>query len=283
MNWTLRVPAYAKLNLALDITGKREDGYHLMHMVMQTVDLCDFLELKRLEAGIEFSCDDPSIPCGEGNIAWKAAAAFFNEAGISGGVAIALRKAIPHEAGLAGGSADAAAVLKGLNQLYEAPFSLSALCRVGEMLGADVPYCIVGGTAEVKGIGEQITPLARFPECTVVIVKPEEGIGTKEAFTRIDRLEQLLHPDVAAMVSAVARKDLKQAAQCMGNVFEQVCTVEEVFSVKERLISLGALGALMSGSGSAVFGVFACFDAAQRAVTVLKEEYGSVFLTKPIY
>lgn len=282
MNQMLTIPAYAKLNLALDITGKRGDGYHLMHMVMQTVDLCDTLELKKIESGISFYCDDASIPCDEGNIAWRAADAFFAASGISGGVAVALHKAIPHEAGLAGGSADAAAVLKGLNQMHGEPFSISELCRLGETLGADVPYCIVGGTAEVEGIGEKVTPLVPLPDCFFVIVKPEEGISTREAFRQIDRREELYHPNVAAMVGAIARQNLKQTIRYLGNVFEQVCTVEEVFTIKERLLSLGALGALMSGSGSAVFGVFSSYDQAQNAIAVLAEQYSSVYLTKPV-
>lgn len=283
MSRVLTLSAKAKLNMALDITGKRKDGYHDMHMIMQTVDLCDTVVLREIPEGISLSCDDPSIPCDEKNIAWKAAEAFFAATHSKGGVAITLYKRIPHEAGLAGGSADAAAVLQGLNQLYGCSLSVSQLCQIGEKLGADVPFCVVGRTAEVKGIGEKITPLPCFPDCFLVIVKPQEGISTKMAFSAIDQKEELIHPQISSMVQAINDHNLERIAALLFNVFEQVCTVEEVFDIKRQLCSMGALNALMSGSGSAVFGLFSSEKQANVCAEEMKKRYSQVFVTKPVF
>ena len=179
----LTVPAPAKLNLSLDIVGVREDGYHLLRMIMQTIDLCDQIVLERADE-ISLTCNLPELPCDERNLAVRAAHAFFERTGLPGGVRMTLDKNIPHGAGMGGGSADAAAVLKGLNELCGTDLSQQELCEIGLRLGADVPFCIVGGTQLAEGVGERLTPLPPLPDCFLLVAKPEQGVSTPEATTR---------------------------------------------------------------------------------------------------
>ncbi|MGI5896771.1 MAG: 4-(cytidine 5'-diphospho)-2-C-methyl-D-erythritol kinase [Oscillospiraceae bacterium] len=274
--------AHAKLNLALDVTGKRADGYHNMNMIMQSVELGDTLTLEKREKGIALFCDDPSAPCDRRNLAWKAAEQFFAFTALPGGISVRIEKRIPAQAGMAGGSADAAAVLVGLNELYKAKLPVDTLCRLGKTLGADVPFCIVGGTAHVTGIGEVICPLQPLPTCFLVIVKPEQGISTQEAFQAIDEQKGLQHFELDPILSGIAHEDLSSVCQNMGNVFEQVTVVQDVFTAKQRLLDLGAEASLMSGSGSAVFGVFRMLEDAEHACRTLQKEYPAVFQTVPV-
>lgn len=270
--------AAAKLNFSLDILGKRPDGYHEMDMVMQTVDLSDDVELSRAE-GISVLSD--GSPDGPANLAWKAAEAFFAAAGITGGVSIRLTKRIPAQAGMAGGSADAAAVLIGLNRLYNAGLSPEALRRAGLSVGADVAYCLVGGTARVRGMGERVEPASQLTVGYLTVVKPPFGISTAEAFRRFDRAEGLTHPDNAALLAAMARGELEALAPFMENVLEQSEGSPEVARIRQKLLDTGALAARMTGSGSAVFGVFREESAARHSAAALAGE-GQVFVTRPV-
>ena len=250
---TLRIKAAAKLNFSLDILGIRPDGYHEMDMVMQTIDLFDDVELSKAGTISVFSDGSPDGP---ENLAWKAAEAFFRAAKRSGGARIRLTKRIPAQAGMAGGSADAAAVLIGLNALYDARLSPEALRDAGLSVGADVPYCLIGGTARVRGIGEIVKPMPPFLSGYLVVAKPAIGISTAEAFRRFDRAENLRHPDIAALLSVMEKGQLDALSLFMENVLEQSEQNETVETLRQELLKNGALAACMTGSGSAVFGLF---------------------------
>lgn len=275
---TLRIKAAAKLNFSLDILGIRPDGYHEMDMVMQTIDLFDDVELSKAGTISVFSDGSPDGP---ENLAWKAAEAFFRAAKRSGGARIRLTKRIPAQAGMAGGSADAAAVLIGLNALYDACLSPEALRDAGLSVGADVPYCLIGGTARVRGIGEIVEPMPPFLSGYLVVAKPAIGISTAEAFRRFDRAENLRHPDIAALLSVMEKGQLDALSLFMENVLEQSEQNETVETLRQELLKNGALAARMTGSGSAVFGLFSEKEAASRCAVALAGENRQIFVTKP--
>lgn len=275
---TLRIKAAAKLNFSLDILGIRPDGYHEMDMVMQTIDLFDDVELSKAGTISVFSDGSPDGP---ENLAWKAAEAFFRAAKRSGGARIRLTKRIPAQAGMAGGSADAAAVLIGLNALYDARLSPEALRDAGLSVGADVPYCLIGGTARVRGIGEIVEPMPPFLSGYLVVAKPAIGISTAEAFRRFDRAENLRHPDIAALLSVMEKGQLDALSLFMENVLEQSEQNETVEALRQELLKNGALAARMTGSGSAVFGLFSEKEAASRCAAALAGENRQIFVTKP--
>lgn len=275
---TLRIKAAAKLNLSLDILGIRPDGYHEMDMVMQTIDLFDDVELSKAGTISVFSDGSPDGP---ENLAWKAAEAFFRAAKRSGGARIRLTKRIPAQAGMAGGSADAAAVLIGLNALYDAHLSPEALRDAGLSIGADVPYCLIGGTARVRGIGEIVEPMPPFLSGYLVVAKPAIGISTAEAFRRFDRAENLRHPDIATLLSVMEKGQLDALSLFMENVLEQSEQNETVETLRQELLKNGALAARMTGSGSAVFGLFSEKEAASRCAVALAGENRQIFVTKP--
>ena len=275
---TLRIKAAAKLNFSLDILGIRPDGYHEMDMVMQTIDLFDDVELSKAGTISVFSDGSPDGP---ENLAWKAAEAFFRAAKRSGGARIRLTKRIPAQAGMAGGSADAAAVLIGLNALYDARLSPEALRDAGLSVGADVPYCLIGGTARVRGIGEIVEPMPPFLSGYLVVAKPAIGISTAEAFRRFDRAENLRHPDIAALLSVMEKGQLDALSLFMENVLEQSEQNETVETLRQELLKNGALAARMTGSGSAVFGLFSEKEAASRCAVALAGENRQIFVTKP--
>lgn len=274
--------AYAKLNLALQVLNKRSDSYHNMDMLMQSVSLYDAIFLEKTPQGIILECSIPDLGAVEENIACRAAEQFFRFTGLIGGVSIKLEKNIPFQAGLAGGSADAAAVLVGLNALYRANLSGEELCALGIALGSDVPFCLIGGTAHVQGKGERVELLPALQGCTFLIVKPQVGISTGVAFSAVDHAKNLKKVMVNKAVQAAVNGNLTQVCRAMGNTFEQVTVLEEVFALKEELLQLGALGALMSGSGSAVFGVFRSESEAKQAAEKLSGDYDGVFLAKPM-
>lgn len=275
---TLRIKAAAKLNFSLDILGIRPDGYHEMDMVMQTIDLFDDVELSKAGTISVFSDGSPDGP---ENLAWKAAEAFFRAAKRSGGARIRLTKRIPAQAGMAGGSADAAAVLIGLNALYDAHLSPEALRDAGLSVGADVPYCLIGGTARVRGIGEIVEPMPPFLSGYLVVAKPAIGISTAEAFRRFDRAENLRHPDIAALLSVMEKGQLDALSLFMENVLEQSEQNETVETLRQELLKNGALAARMTGSGSAVFGLFSEKEAASRCAVALAGGNRQIFVTKP--
>lgn len=261
---SITVKAYAKINLTLDIGSRRTDGYHDISSIMQTVSLEDTLTVTRQLCGVTAVCQHLDVPIDTRNIVRKAARAFFAHTGITGGCHIILQKSIPTQAGLGGGSADAAATLRALNALFEAGLSVDELCAIGARCGADVPFCVCGGTALVGGVGEKLTPLPT-PEGHVVILKPSVGISTVEAYAQYDAAGDVPHPDTEGCLAGVYAGDIRAVAAGCGNVFEYLSLPEEIGQAAQKLLEQGALVAQMSGSGSAVFGLFADGAAAQAA------------------
>lgn len=275
------VKANAKINLTLDITGKREDGYHFLRMVMQSVTLCDTLTLRTEGKGIRLFCDRSEIPCNELNTVYKAASAFFAHTGINPNLTVHIDKAIPSQAGLGGGSADAAAVLLALNQIYGVGLPEQTLCEIGLKIGADVPFCVVGGTALAEGIGEKLTALPALPPCSIVICKPPVGVDTKRAYALADAASKKESGFSAAMLDAVRKGDLGAVARNLGNEFEQVMHLAEAAHIKNAMLRHGALGACMTGSGSAVFGIFEEDGKAVSCQSALKGVYPEAFVCEP--
>jgi 4-diphosphocytidyl-2C-methyl-D-erythritol kinase len=273
--------AYAKINLTLDIAGKKTDGYHLLRMVMQSVSLCDRLTLTQGAPGIRLRCGRADVPCDESNTVYKAAAAFFAYSGKLSCIDITIEKNIPSQAGLGGGSADAAAALHALNALYHTGYSVETLCKIGLQAGADVPFCVLGGTALAEGIGERLTALPPLPHCFLVICKPPVGVNTKRAYALADSL-RVAGMNTEPMLEAIRSGSLSAAASALGNDFERVVRLKDVESIKQVLCLAGALGACMTGSGSAVYGIFEEKSAAAACKAELAEEYAEVFLCEPV-
>lgn len=250
------VNAPAKINLTLNIEGRREDGYHLLSSVFQTISLADRVTLEKSSTeGIVLSLSDPALPCDERNTAYKAARVFFETTGITPCVKIDVDKIIPQQAGLGGGSADAAGVLVGLNTLFEAGLSEAQLCALGERVGADVPFCIVGGTAMVTGIGEIIEPIAPLPLCFIVVAKPPVGVSTATAYAAVDSVKTV-PADQKAMVKAIENGDMNAVGRLLSNAFEQALDLPDVKKALAIMRKNAPLGCMMSGSGSAVFALF---------------------------
>ncbi len=279
--------AYAKINLSLDILDTLPNGYHEVQMIMQSLQLHDTITLTASDTpGISMTCSDTTLPVDEHNLAYRAALSFCSAYGISEGISIHLEKKIPIAAGLAGGSSDAAAVLRGLNEMYGTPATAEDLASLGVTLGADVPYCLLLGTALSEGIGERLTPLPAAPDCFCLLVKPAAGASTKQIYTDYDALVQtteINHPDTPALLTALEHKDFSALVSGLCNVLEPVTMrlVPEIASIKEKLQSLDADGVLMSGSGPTVFALFADKDKAKRAEAhFLQTPYASgTFLT----
>ena len=278
--------ARAKLNLSLDVLARRPDGFHDLRMVMQAAALADEVHVELREPGFFRAETNRSyIPTDERNIAVKAAKAYFEAAGIDSGAYIKITKRIPVCAGMAGGSTDAAAVLRALNQRAGSPLTPAELARVGEGVGSDVPYCVLGGTALAEGRGERLTPLPALPRCWVVVCKPEFAISTPELFARIDSVRLRCRPDTDGLLSALEEGDLGGAARRMYNVFEDVLPPRQrdrVGELENALIQAGALGANMSGTGPTAFGLFDCPEAAEEARAVLAENCRDTFLCQTV-
>lgn len=270
--------AFAKLNLSLDIKGRREDGYHLMEMVMQSVDISDTVRIRK-DSRLSVVADKKEVPNGEKNIAYRAAQAFFAAAGLKAGADIFLEKRIPSQAGMAGGSADGAAVLKGLNLLYETGFSEEQLMEIGLPIGADLPFCLKGGTALVEGIGEKVTRVSPLKGVVFAVVKPDFGISTKEAFQRYDALGAKRRPDTQGLLYCIEKGETARMGSYMANVLEEAAEDERIFSLIRRLKAHGALASRMTGSGSTVFGVFPDLLSAERAV---RDEVSEKFVAFPV-
>lgn len=278
--------APAKINLALDILGRRLDGYHEMRMVMQTVDLSDTVVLEETGGGFALSARGLDLPAGKKTLEQQAAEAFFRAAGLPmPGLAVALEKKTPAYAGLGGGSADAAALLRLLRDRYAPGMPPETLEAIGLTAGSDVPFCVRGGTALAEGRGEVLTNLPPLPDCRFVICKPDFDLPTPRMFARLRLGEGCCRPDVDGMLAALELEDLKGVADCVGNVFETALEPEErreIDGVKETLLRLGALVAGMSGSGPAVFGLFDPETEAAGAMEELRAKYAQVFLAEPV-
>lgn len=277
------VNAPAKLNLTLDITGIRDDGYHFMRMVMQTIDLYDELIIELTGTGkTELSCNFAGLACDESNLAVRAAKEFFEYIGEeSPGIRIHILKNIPIQKGLAGGSTDAAAVLTGLNALMKSELSLQQLCEIGLKLGADVPFCIMGGTMLAEGIGEILSPLPALPNCMIVIATPLQGMCTTQCFSLYDEMGSSRVPDTSAMSDALKYGRLDLVGSNLCNVLEEVCPNREIDSLMEIMRQHGALGAAMSGSGTAVFGIFTDSGKAESCKRELRSHADYVHICHP--
>lgn len=255
----LNLKALAKINLGLDVLRRREDGYHQVRMVMQTVRLHDRIWMRKLpRQEIQVQTNLYYLPCNENNLVYKAAKLLMEEFQIPGGVAIELKKHIPVAAGMAGGSSDAAAVLFGMNLMYRLRLSRQQLMERGVKIGADVPYCILRGTALAEGIGEELTPLPPAPRCPVLIAKPPISVSTRFVYENLKLDADMVHPDIDGLLSAISDQDAEQMAGCMGNVLETVTIPHYpvIRELKEHMLEHGAMNALMSGSGPTVFGLF---------------------------
>ena len=277
-------PAFAKLNLTLDILGKREDGYHDMRMVMQSIDLHDVVTITpREKAGLTLTTDLPFLPKGDGNIASKAAARFFQSTGLPApGLSIDIRKSIPVCAGMAGGSSDGAAVLRTLRRLCAPDMPPRRLEEIGALVGSDVPYCVRGGAVLAEGRGERLSALPPLPPCWLVVCKPACSVSTPELFAQVRVKKLRCHPDIPGMTAALEQGDLEGVARRLYNVFEDVLPrrYSQVFEVKSSLLELGAMAASMTGSGPSVFGIFREEDPAARAVDALLPLGVSAFLCR---
>ena len=285
MTMRTTVRAAAKINLFLDITGKRSDGYHIVNMVMQSVSLYDevTVTIEKGDGEINVSCTDESIPCDETNTAYQAVKAFFEYAQIKPkNVWVKIKKRIPSQAGMAGGSTDAAAVLVALNEMLDTGFSQDELAEIAENIGADVPFCIYGGTMTANGIGTILTPLPEMPECYIVVVKPDIKISTKEAYEKSDSMGYEQCRSVESMADAICRGDIKAVGKALYNKFEEVADIREIDDIKSMMKQSGALGALMTGSGSAVFGIFDDEDKADECKSRLSEKYNEIFIVHPV-
>ena len=283
---TLYEGAFAKLNLTLDVLGKRPDGYHDIKSIMQGITLRDDIEID-IGTGKPWKllCDKEDIPTDERNLAWKAAKLFFDTiAKDPDGLEIRITKRIPSQAGLGGGSADAAAVLRALNRHYDAPFSLPALAELGGSIGSDIPFCVLCGTAMAEGRGELLRPLPAMPDCVFVVCKPDFSVSTPELYRVIDEKAIAKHPDHSAMERALLAGDLGGVAENLCNVFDPIVTEEhlELNYIKSIFNSYGAVGFQMTGSGSAVFAIVESFEYAAVICNMLQSNYPNVYIAKPI-
>ena len=277
------VEANAKINLTLDILGKRPDGFHEVAMVMQTIGLHDTLVMEKTERDIELSINVPWLKADEKNLAWRAAELIRQEYGLEGGVRIELTKRIPVAAGLAGGSADAAAVLKGMNDLYGLQLDEEKLCELGARLGSDIPFCIMGGTMLATGRGEVLTRLSDMPETWVVLAKPRISVSTAWAYQNYDEQGAERHPDNEAIKQAIDRGNRKAVAGLLCNVLESV-TIKKydvIAEYKQMMLDKGAMASMMSGSGPTVFGLAKNREQAESIADVLRQETNAdVFVTR---
>lgn len=279
--------AYAKVNLNLDITGVREDGYHLVDMVMQQIDLYDWVSIREGKNGISLKMSKHGLPTDDRNLAYRAAELILkNTKKNISGVNIYIHKYIPIAAGMAGGSTDAAAVLVGMNEFFGLGFSVDELCDMGVKLGADVPFCIRGGCMRARGIGEVLEGIKSMPDCYLCIAKPDFGISTREAYRKYDSLTECVHPDMDSLLKALDEQSLDKLVASMGNVLETVALLDYpvIREIEDDMRACGALGAVMTGSGPTVFGIF---DDENKAAFARDSIFSSrkgkqVYVVKPV-
>lgn len=280
----MKIKAHAKINLSLDVVGKRDDGYHLLEMVMQSIALHDELTLDKTPGGIELTCNLPYVPLTSRNIAYKAIQRFLEVNRLDHGVRLHIEKRIPVGAGLAGGSTDAAAVLLALNEMNGYPLSQAELLNLGLALGADVPFTMIGGTALCEGIGEIMTELPDFSEKIVVLTKPPFSVSTKLTFSeyRIDKVNR--HPYTKELIRHLKADDLSGVAANLGNVLENVTLNKHpvLRKIKTEFLEQGSVGCLMSGSGPTIFGLFDDIRQAEQAYQFFAKRYRETFLTRTI-
>ena len=280
----MKEKAYAKVNITLDVVGKREDGYHLLKMIMQNIDIYDVITIEKIKSGIEITCNKTYVPTDERNLAYKAAKLFKETFNITAGVLIDIKKNIPVAAGLAGGSTDCAAVLRMMNKLFQVNADNEKLMELGVKLGADVPYCIDGGTALCEGIGEVLTSLKPFKNHIIVLVKPPFGVSTKEVYRNFDLGRVRNHPETDKVITYMNEDNLYEVAKNMKNLLENVTLKKHkvISSIKSEMESLGAIKAMMSGSGPTVFAFFDDMMKAQRCYDEMKKKYNDTFITRTV-
>lgn len=280
----IKVNAYAKINLLLDIVATRTDGYHDLFMIMQSVGVYDTVTVEKTKGKkIKIVCDIDDIPLDEHNIAHKAATAFFKANSIKDtGITITINKRIPHAAGLAGGSADGAAVIVALNEIYGTNLTDAQMCEIGVKVGADVPFCITGGTLLAQGIGDVLNKVKPLRRCNIVLAKPRIGVNTGHAYKQFDCFGKVHNPDNLGMLMAMQSRDLNAICAKMENVFEQLIEVPNRVDMKNIMRSNGAIGACMSGSGPTVFGIFTNKDDACKAAEELKAYANEICVTTPV-
>lgn len=279
----MKINAPAKINLVLDVLNKREDGYHNVKMVMQSLELCDVVTVEKTDSGITISSDSGVVPCDDTNIAYKAAKIMLDKANSNIGVHIDIQKNIPVAAGLAGGSTDGAAVLVALNEMLDLNFSTEQLMELGGKFGADVPYCVIKGTALAQDTGVKLNKIEPYGNHTVLLVKPDISVSTPWVYKNLD-LKNVSHPDVDAFIECIKRQDYVKSYEYMGNVLESV-TVKEypvIDEIKNKMMDLGASVSLMSGSGPTVFGIFENEQKAIDAAQVFKKDFKEVIVTKTV-
>lgn len=284
----INLKAMAKINLGLDVVRRREDGYHDLRMIMQTIRLYDRVRLSATRSGgVRLKTNLGFLPTDQGNHAWMAAQMLLDEFAIKDGVYIDLQKHIPVAAGLAGGSSDAAAVLVGMNILFRLGLSQEQLCLRGVKIGADVPYCIMRGTALAEGIGDRLAPLPDIPHCSIVVAKPDVRVSTKYVYTHLVLDEHTQHPDIDAQAESIRRGDLREMCAHCGNVLETVTETAypKITQLKQQMKDGGALAAMMSGSGPSVFGIFTEKEQAQAVCDQLRRmaDGTQVYLTEPFF
>ncbi|MBE6719639.1 MAG: 4-(cytidine 5'-diphospho)-2-C-methyl-D-erythritol kinase [Ruminococcaceae bacterium] len=280
----IKTKAYAKINLILDICGKRTDGFHELFTVMQSVSSCDVVTVEKSKGqGIRITCNDDAIPTDERNIVYKCAKAFFKANNINRyGISIDIDKRIPHEAGLAGGSADGAAVLVALNKLYKTDCSEEFLCTIGAEIGADIPFCIKGGTYLAQGKGEVLSKLKPLPKCYIVLAKPDTAVNTAAAYRSFDETGKMRTPDNFGMLCAVQSRNLDEISNKLDNVFEQFIEVPARVDIKSVMMQNGAIGTCMSGSGPTVFGIFKNRDNAEKSAVLLTQFAKNIIVCTPV-
>ncbi|MCR4615285.1 MAG: 4-(cytidine 5'-diphospho)-2-C-methyl-D-erythritol kinase [Clostridiales bacterium] len=277
---TVTVKAAAKINLFLDILSRLDDGYHSLFMIMQSLDLYDTVTVKPADS-IKIGCSAPEIPTDENNIAFKAARAFLDACEINGGADIYIEKQIPFAAGLAGGSADGAAVIAALNEIYGTGLSLRELCEIGIKVGADVPFCLTGGLKLSQDIGGVLSDLPPLPECYFVLAKPGSSVSTKEAYAQFDKCEKIYHPNCPAMLHAAVHSDFNGMMANARNIFEQFVEVPKRVEIKNIMRKYNAKLAQMSGSGPTIFGIFLNKKYAEICAEELQETVRDVFVCSP--
>ena len=286
----LTINANAKINLTLDILGSREDGYHEVELILQTIELADKLELAKIDSGIKFELNTEEIlngellPTDEKNLAYHAAKLMIKKFNLSDGVFIRLTKKIPIEAGLAGGSTDAAAVIRGMNKLFNLRLSSDEMCKIGAEIGSDVPFCIIGGTCLAYGRGEKLKRLADLPSMPMILIKPRGSISTAWAYKTYDSEKNNEHPDNNAMCEAINFSDTDAVCQLMFNVMEKVAIKKypAIAQYKKQMLDNGAIAAMMSGSGTAIFGITKTQEDAVKIADTFKDSGIQIFVTKTV-
>ncbi len=281
----LTLKANSKINLLLDITGIKKNGYHKLFTIMQSISLGDIITVEKIPGEeITVSCDTEGVPTDKSNIVYKCTEKFFDyaEIKVNRGIHIHIEKYTPFCAGMGGGSADGAAVLVALNKIFNTNYSEKTLCRIGVKVGADIPFCIVGGTALALDTGAVVAPLPDLDNYHIVVVKPNDGVSTKEAYAAVDSLENIKHPKNQEMLEYFADSNFQEGLKLCNNVFEQALEVAGRVDIKDIFNKNGAVASCMTGSGSAVYGIFEKKEAAEKSTEQLKNKFKNIYLCTPV-